>query len=69
MGKTDVMSTDELPAMGAPARRALASIGVNRLSDLVGHSRAELTALHGFGPKALAILDDELARHRLPSLR
>ena len=69
MGETNVMSTDELPAIGAPARRALASIGVNRLSDLVGHSRAELTALHGVGPKARAILDAKLAKHRLPPIR
>ena len=47
---------DELPAIGAPATRALAAIGVTKLSQLEGRSEAELLALHGFGPKALRLL-------------
>jgi hypothetical protein len=48
--------------------RALASIGVTSLDHVVGHSEAELLALHGFGPRALRILDEALAEAGL-SLR
>lgn len=54
------MSEDDLPRIGAPATRALASIGVRRLSQLVDHSEAELLALHGFGPRALRMLNQAL---------
>ena len=57
----DRVSDDELPRIGAPASRALASIGVSELSQLVDHSEAELLALHGFGPRALRILTEALA--------
>lgn len=62
------MSDDDLPKIGAPATRALASIGVTRLSQLANHCEADLLVLHGFGPKALRILDEELNRAGL-SLR
>jgi len=48
--------SDELPAIGAPATRALAAVGVTKLSELAGRSEADLLALHGFGPKAMRIL-------------
>jgi hypothetical protein len=54
------VADDDLPSIGAPAARALASIGVTRLSQLVDYSEDELLALHGFGPKALRILNDAL---------
>jgi predicted Fe-Mo cluster-binding NifX family protein len=54
------VSEDDLPGIGAPATRALASIGVRRLSQLVDHSEAELLALHGFGPRALRMLNQAL---------
>jgi predicted flap endonuclease-1-like 5' DNA nuclease len=50
-----------LPKIGAPALRALASIGVTRLEQVADRSEAELLALHGFGPRALRILQDALA--------
>jgi hypothetical protein len=52
---------DDLPSIGAPATRALASIGVTRLSQVVDHSEEELLALHGFGPRTLDILKEALA--------
>ena len=52
---------DSLPTTSNPATRALAEIGVTRLSQLKDHTEAELLALHGFGPKALRILREELA--------
>ena len=55
------MSNDDLPQIGAPATRALASIGVTRLSQLVEHREDELRALHGFGPRAVRILVEALA--------
>jgi hypothetical protein len=49
------------PGVSKPAQRALASIGVTRLAQLTHHTRHELLALHGFGPKALTILERALA--------
>jgi hypothetical protein len=55
------MADDELPKIGGPATRALESIGISRLDQVVDRSTAELLALHGFGPKALRILEAALA--------
>lgn len=62
------MTEDNLPKIGAPATRALASIGVTRLRQLGDHSESELLALHGFGQRALRILKEALAQAGL-SLR
>ena len=62
------MSPDELPKIGAPATRALAGIGVTEIRQLADHTAAELLALHGFGPRALRILQEALDEHGL-SLR
>ena len=59
---------DELPRIGAPATRALAGIGITRLSQLTEHRAADLLKLHGMGPRAIAILDKALADRGL-SLR
>jgi hypothetical protein len=50
----------ELPNIGAPATRALASIDVSCLDRLVEHSEEELLALHGLGPRALRLLQEAL---------
>jgi predicted flap endonuclease-1-like 5' DNA nuclease len=42
--------------MGAPAQRALESNGVMRLDDVTRFSEKELLALHGVGPKAVAVI-------------
>lgn len=55
------MTESDLPRIGAPATRALASIGVTRLDQAAGRTEAELLALHGFGPRALRILAEALA--------
>jgi hypothetical protein len=52
---------DDLPKIGAPATRALASIGITRLEQVADRSESELLALHGFGPRALRILQEALA--------
>ena len=56
---------DELPKIGAPATRALQNAGYNALRDLSNLPRQELAALHGMGPKALAIIEQALAEHGL----
>ena len=57
-----------LPRIGAPATRALASIGIDTLEQVAGLSTAELLALHGFGPRAIGILTDALTDAGLPPL-
>ena len=52
---------DEFPKIGAPAFRALDSIGITELSQLTKHTEKELLSLHGFGPKALKLLRHALA--------
>ena len=42
-------------------RGALASIGVTQLDEVADRSESELLALHGFGPRALRILQEALA--------
>ncbi len=50
----------EFPKIGAPAFRALDRIGVTSLQDLTKCSEKELLDLHGFGPKALRLLREQL---------
>ena len=56
---------DTLPAVGAPATRALTAAGYPTLARLAGVPRAELAALHGVGPKAVRIVEAALAEHGL----
>jgi hypothetical protein len=58
-------SLDELPKIGAPATRALNNAGYTSLRQLAGVPRAELAKLHGMGPKALRIIEDNLANQGL----
>jgi hypothetical protein len=53
------------PTIGAPATRALTAAGYTELAQLAGVSRPELERLHGVGPKALKILQEELASQGL----
>lgn len=43
-----------------PALRALASLGVTRLSQVTRFTEARLLALHGMGPKAMRIIQGAL---------
>ncbi|MGB3411835.1 MAG: hypothetical protein WBA45_11625 [Microthrixaceae bacterium] len=54
------MSDVPLPRIGAPATRALATIGVTSLTEVTKYSEIRLLALHGFGPKALRVLNEAL---------
>jgi len=55
-------SSTELPRIGAPATRALESIGVRTLNDLRGKDLNEIAELHGVGPRAIALLKEALAQ-------
>jgi hypothetical protein len=50
----------DLPKIGAPAQRALESIGITTLKQLIDITEAELLMLHGMGQKAVRILREEL---------
>lgn len=52
---------EQLPGLSAPARRALANAGYERLEQLRDASAAELLELHGFGPKGIRVLHAALA--------
>jgi hypothetical protein len=44
----------DLPeGLSAPAHRALASVGISRLSQLAKFSEAEVKKLHGMGPNGI----------------
>ncbi len=58
----DVRPVGDLPnAIGKTAARALSAHGIASLAQLAAHSKGELLALHGVGPKAIAILGEALA--------
>ncbi len=58
----DVRPVGDLPKeIGKPATRALSAHGVTSLAQVATHSKGELLALHGVGPKAIRILDEALA--------
>lgn len=53
----DVRPVGDLPdEIGKTAARELALRGITSLQQVAEHSRKELLAIHGVGPKALAIL-------------
>jgi predicted flap endonuclease-1-like 5' DNA nuclease len=52
---------DPLPRVGAPATRALAAVGITRLSQLADLSEQELLEMHGVGPRAVRIVREALA--------
>ncbi|GAA2416480.1 hypothetical protein [Streptomyces coeruleofuscus] len=57
---------DGLPTgIGRPATQALRGAGVTTLEQVAQHSRAELLALHGVGPKAVRVLSEALEQRGL----
>ncbi len=57
----DVAGSDLPRTIPAPARRALLAAGIRTLAQVAEHSRAELLALHGVGPKAIRVLEQSLS--------
>ncbi|OOQ61760.1 helix-hairpin-helix domain-containing protein [Mucilaginibacter pedocola] len=51
--------------IGAPATRALASIGVTSLEQVTQFTEAHFLSLHGFGPKAMRILKEKMVANKL----
>ena len=49
------------PGMSGPALRALATAGIRTVDALATWTERDLAALHGLGPKALAVLKTALA--------
>lgn len=54
--KINHQSESDLPKLSAPAQRALAGAGIQRLEQLTKFTEAEIKRLHGIGPNALAEL-------------
>jgi len=54
-----------LSQLGAPARRALQSIGVGTEEDLAKYSEKEILALHGMGPGSIPKLRSSLKSKKL----
>ena len=50
----------DLPPIGRPANSALLEAGITTLEQVAGRSRRELLAMHGIGPKAVALLAEAL---------
>jgi hypothetical protein len=62
----DVRPVGDLPdAIGKTAARELSLSRITTLRQVAGHSTKELLAIHGVGPKAIAILGDALAAKSL----
>lgn len=51
--------------MGRPANGALAAAGYTHLAELTTVTAREILALHGMGPRGIAILRETLAEHGL----
>ncbi|MFD6949082.1 hypothetical protein A6A08_06910 [Nocardiopsis sp. TSRI0078] len=58
----DIRPVGDLPdGIGKTAARELSANGITSLRQVAEHSRKELPAIHGVGPKAIAVLGDALA--------
>jgi predicted flap endonuclease-1-like 5' DNA nuclease len=58
----DVRPVGDLPnAIGKTAARELSLNGITTLRRVAEHSKKDLLAIHGVGPKAVAILEEALA--------
>ncbi|UTH11942.1 hypothetical protein KFV10_02145 [Macrococcoides canis] len=51
--------------LSKPAQRALLSIGITSYDEVIQYSEQDLLSLHGFGPKGLRLLKEELKRQQL----
>ena len=55
----------DLPKLAAPARRALASVGIETLDDCAKFTEDEISHLHGMGPKAMRQIRQALSAKQL----
>jgi predicted flap endonuclease-1-like 5' DNA nuclease len=62
----DVRPVGDLPnEIGKTAARELALHGITSLARVAAHTKKDLLAIHGVGPKAVAILGEALAAQGL----
>ena len=62
----DIRPVGDLPdEIGRTAAREFSLNGITTLKQVASHSRKELLAIHGVGPKAIRILGETLATHGL----
>lgn len=58
----DVRPVGDLPnGIGKTAARELSLTGITTLDQVAQHSQKDLLAIHGVGPKAIAIIGEALA--------
>lgn len=58
----DIRPVGDLPGtIGKTAARELSHYGITTLRQVASHSKKELLAIHGVGPKAIRILGEALA--------
>lgn len=70
MAPEDVPTLTEFPeTMGKVSRRELALNGYTRYNQLTSVTPKELLKIHGVGPKAVRILEEELAARGLSFAR
>lgn len=66
MATPDIRPVGDLPdAIGKTAARELSVNGISSLGQVAARSKRDLLAIHGVGPKAIAILGDALAARGL----
>ncbi len=61
----DAFSAEFPEAMGRPANAALVAHGLTTVAQVARMTKRELLAIHGVGPKAVAVLEVELERRGL----
>lgn len=62
----DIRPVGDLPdEIGKTAARELSHNGITSLQQVADRSKKDLLAIHGVGPKAIAILSDALAARGL----
>jgi hypothetical protein len=69
MAMSTAREQDDLPKLAAPARRALAGVGITRLSQLTRVSESRVAHLHGMGPSAIKRLREALKARGLAFAR
>lgn len=55
----------DLPRIGRPANSALLNEGITTLEQVAALGRTRLAALHGVGPKAIALLAEAIRERGL----
>ena len=65
MAGNDERPTELTPRIGRPATAALTLAGYTTYASLARVTAKELLALHGVGPRAIRILEEELAARGL----